>query len=74
LSVRCESDGTVVLEGNCLVEDAERLLQLLQVSPAPACDWSRATHIHTSVLQVVLAARPTLVGGCGDPWIQRWIM
>jgi hypothetical protein len=24
-------------------------------------------------LQVVLAARPQLIGPCGDDWVQRWV-
>ena len=73
MSVRRDPKGTVVLEGNCPIEDAEPLLQFLQATPAPACDWSRAVHIHTAVLQVLLAAKPRFIGACGDPWIVRWL-
>ena len=36
MSVRREENGTVVLEGNCPVEDAEPLLQMLQATPRSA--------------------------------------
>jgi hypothetical protein len=73
VSVRRDDDGSIVLVGNCPVEDAEPLLQLLQATPGVPCDWTRCGHLHTAVFQVVLAARPTLIGPCGDPWIERWL-
>ena len=70
----CRTDsGSVIVDGNCSVEEAEPLLQLLQTAPAMRCDWTRCDKLHSSVLQVILAARPVLVGPCGDPWIQQWI-
>ncbi len=73
MSVRRHDDGTIILEGSCLVEDAETLLQLLQATPQVRLDWARCGHLHTAVLQVILAARPLVVGPCGDPWVQRWV-
>ncbi len=73
MSVRRDDTETIVLEGNCPVEDAEPLLQMLQATPAAACDWTRCSHVHTAVIQIVLAARPKLIGPCGDPWIDQWI-
>jgi hypothetical protein len=73
MSVRRHDDGTIILEGSCPAEDAELLLQLLQASPEARVDWAQCRHPHTAVLQVILAARPVIVGPCGDPWIQRWV-
>jgi hypothetical protein len=73
VSVRRHDDGTILLEGICPVEDAESLLQLLQATPTAPLDWSRSNHLHTAVLQVILATRPTLVGRCGDPWVTEWV-
>jgi len=73
VSVRRDDAGTIVLEGNCSVEDAETLLQLLQAKPKASLDWTRCTHLHTAVLQLVLAARPARLGPCGDPWVRKWI-
>ena len=72
MSVSRAPDGKVVLTGVCAVEDAEPLLQLLQANPGAPCDWTGCSHLHTAVLQVILAARPELVGPCGDPWIEHW--
>jgi len=73
VSVRRRDDGTILLEGDCPVDDAEPLLQLLQTTPVASVDWTRSRHLHTAVLQVIVAARPTLIGRCGDPWVAEWI-
>jgi hypothetical protein len=73
MSVTREHDGTIVLEGACPVEDAEPLLQLLQKSPDGALDWGRCNHLHTAVLQVILAARIAPAGPCGDSWVRQWL-
>ena len=74
MSVRREDDGTtIVLDGHCPVEEAEPLLQFLQATPAACLDWRQCAHLHTAVLQVILAARPQLIGPCGDAWVQRWV-
>ena len=73
MTVRRQTDGTIVLEATCPVEDAEPLLQLLQATPEARCDWSKCTHLHSAVVQVLLAARPGLIGPCADPWIERWL-
>jgi len=71
--VRRDDNGTIVIEGDSLAEDAELLLQLLQATPQALLDWSQCGHIHTAVLQVVLAARPALAGPCGDSWVREWL-
>jgi hypothetical protein len=73
VSVRRHDDGTILLEGVCPVEDAESLLQLLQATPEARLDWTRSNHLHTAVVQVILATRPALVGRCGDPWVAEWV-
>lgn len=73
MTVRRREDGTIVLDGNCSVEDAEPLLQMLLATPAARVDWTLCEHLHTAVVQVILAARPALVGPCGDRWIAQWI-
>ena len=72
MSVRQKSDGSIILEGQCPVEDAESLLELLQATPSASLDWRRCSHLHTAVFQVILAARPALIGSCGDAWVERW--
>jgi hypothetical protein len=73
VSVNRRSDGTIVLGGRCPVEDAESLLELLQVSSAAPVDWTQCIYLHTAVLQVILGARRMLVGQCGDAWVRQWV-
>jgi hypothetical protein len=73
LTVRRHENGTITLDGDCSVEDAEPLLQMLLETPAARVDWTRCGHLHTAVVQVILAAKPALAGPCGDPWIRQWI-
>jgi len=73
VTVSRRSDGTIVLDGRCPVEDAEALLELLQATSAAPLDWTKCTHLHTAVLQVILAARPVLSGQCGDTWVRQWV-
>jgi hypothetical protein len=74
LSVVRHATGTIVLAGDCPVEDAEPLLQLLQEFPSSPLDWTQCKGLHTAVLQVILAARPALNGPCGNPWIAQWVL
>lgn len=63
--------GVIILEGNCGMEDSEALLGLLTLGEQPAVDWSKCTGLHTAVLQVLLAARPTVTGRPASPFLQR---
>jgi hypothetical protein len=74
MTVRRHENGTIMLEGSCTAEEAEPLLQMLQDGPCPKLDWTTCSHVHTAVLQVVLAAKPALIGPCGDPWVARWAL
>jgi hypothetical protein len=73
VTVRRSDTGMVILEGACAVEDAEPLLQLLQETPAPAIEWTTCSHLHTAVVQVILASGVTPIGLCGDAWVRRWL-
>jgi hypothetical protein len=73
MTVRRQGDGTIVLTHGCPAEDAEPLLELLQATPDAPVDWKQCDHLHTAVLQVIMAARPVLVGPCGDPWARQWV-
>jgi hypothetical protein len=72
MSVRRLESGSIVLEDECPVEDAETLFQLLQATPEAPCDWTQCGRLHTAVLQVLLVARPALRGPCADSWLERW--
>jgi hypothetical protein len=73
MSVRREDD-VVFLEGACGVEEAELLLGFLQAGPMPTVDLSGAEHIHTAVLQILLATAPPLRGQSQDAFVREWLM
>ncbi len=73
MTVRVAVDGTIVLEGACPIEDAEPLLQCLLRTPDAAVDWRGCHFVHTAVIQILLAAAPTIRGPSNIPFLHRWI-
>jgi len=73
LTVRRTDSGIVILDGVCAVEDAEPLLQMLQITPVPIVDWTRCRQLHTAVIQVIMASGVAPVGPCGDVWVKQWL-
>jgi hypothetical protein len=72
MSLRREADGTIVLFDSCPVDEAEPLHRLLLSDPAAQLDWTKCNHLHTAILQLLLAVRPVIIGPCGDPFVDRW--
>ncbi len=55
------------------VEDAENLLEWLQKKANAKVDLSTCTHLHAANLQVLMAARPTIVAWPADASFSRWL-
>ena len=62
MTVRVATDGTIELDGACPIEDAEKLQQYLIADPQARVDWRSCDSAHTSVIQILLAAKPLLRG------------
>jgi hypothetical protein len=60
----------VTLDGVVTVEDAEELANWLKKSPKAAVNVSSAGHLHSAVLQVLLALKPRIDGKPADPWLE----
>ena len=73
MSLRLEGN-TIHLHGECRVEEAEPLLQLLQADSSRAVDLSGANSLHTAVFQVLLALRPEIRGVSGDSFVRDRIV
>jgi hypothetical protein len=73
MSLRRDADGTIVLHGSCPVDEAELLHRMMISDPTAQVDWTQCNHLHSAILQLILAARPPLAGPCGDPFVDRWI-
>jgi hypothetical protein len=72
MSVR-QLGSVVVLEGDCPVEDAESLADLLRDPSVEWIDWTRAQRVHTAVVQLAFRAGIATIGPCGDRFVARWI-
>lgn len=72
MTVRVD-DGVIVLAGPCPVEDAEPLLRALQ-DGAAAIDLTAATRLHTAIVQLLLAARPSIVAMPAEPFLRDLLL
>ena len=70
MTVRLAQDGVIRLEGVCPTEDAEPLLRLLSSNRRLAVDWTACEQAHTAVIQILLAARPELLGPPVDAFLR----
>ncbi|PWJ55694.1 hypothetical protein SAMN06264364_10257 [Quadrisphaera granulorum] len=64
------ADRTAVLTGAVTVEDAESLAAWLRGTVEPQVDLSGCEHLHTAVLQAVMAAGAAVVAEPTDPFLR----
>ena len=55
-------DGTITLADRCRIEDAELLQRALLENPDALLDWRACHEAHAAVVQILLIARPRMVG------------
>jgi len=65
---------TIRLAGDCPLEEAEPLFNLLESDSTPVVDVSGLRSLHTSVLQVLMVFRPTLVGSSENEFVDTWVL
>jgi hypothetical protein len=73
MTVHLAGDGTILLSGDCAVEEAETLLSLLLERPGAMVAWSGCRSAHGAIVQLLLALRPPLLGLPEDPFLRRWV-
>jgi len=73
MTVQVAASGAILLQGNCPAEDAEALLQHLLTAPDATVDWSACESAHTAVIQVLIAAKPRLMGKPSGQALTTWI-
>jgi hypothetical protein len=73
MTIYAVGDGTIVLEGRCSVEDAETLARLLSFAPSATVDWRNCDQAHTAIIQILLAARPAMLGPPRTILLRNWI-
>jgi len=62
-----------VLEGHCGIDEAETLLGWLLENPKGKLNLKRCSHLHTAVLQVMMALSPKVSAWPEDPTIATWL-
>lgn len=65
---------TIRIVGNATVADAEPLLVALQDDPARPIDLGHAAHLHSAVVQILLALRPRIIGTPAYPFFTACIL
>jgi hypothetical protein len=74
MTVILSAENVLLLDGVCSSEDAESLLQHLAHNSQMSVDLRNCESAHTSVVQVLMAARPKLVGSpSNDTPLWRWV-
>ncbi|WP_028535506.1 hypothetical protein [Paludibacterium yongneupense] len=66
-------EKTVLLKGCVGVEEAELLLEWLQKTPCGQVDLTACTHLHAANLQVLMAARPTVLAWPKEAALLAWL-
>jgi len=64
----------VALLGTCVAEDALELAEWLCRTPAPKVNLSDCSHLHTSLLQTLIAYAPEISAAPQDAFLARWIL
>ena len=73
MTVLIEKDR-IWLQGNCGVDDVEPLMNGLRDGGSAMVDLSEVNQLHTAILQVLLAFRPSISGTPRDTFIRTWLI
>jgi hypothetical protein len=66
-------NGNILLAGICPADDAESLLRLILNDRRAIVDWRACDEAHTAVIQILLAAKPELLGPSANPFLHSRI-
>jgi hypothetical protein len=70
MTVTVGAQGVIRMEGVCALDDAELLLRHLSNNPSAAVDWTGCDYVHTAVVQVLMAARASMLGAPLHPFLR----
>ncbi len=73
MTIRLSAEGAIELEGTCSSDEAETLLQHLLATPDAAVDWRGCEAAHTAVVQILMAAKPKLLGPPAGSLLEKWV-
>ena len=70
-----EVSGTVIrIIGNAPVGDAEPVLAALLDDPGRTIDLTAAGHLHSAVVQILLAVKPRIIGQPSYPIFTAYVL
>lgn len=72
MPIRYEA-STAFFEGACAPEEALELIEWLRERKRPKVNLKACEHLHTAILQVLLALRPPLSERPDDPFLAAWV-
>ena len=67
------TEDAVVLEGVCSIEEVEGLTAYLERTPNATALLHSCEHMHTAILQVLIAYRVALRGEVFSPFLWKWV-
>ena len=73
MTVVIEKDR-ILIQGIYGADDVEVLMSALRAHGSSIVDLSEAGHLHTAILQVLLAFRPSITGTPRDTFIRAWLI
>ncbi len=68
------AEGTAVLTGTVVVDEAEPLAAWLRATEAPAVDLAGCDHLHTAALQALMAAGVKVSAAPADDFLRAWVL
>jgi hypothetical protein len=71
--IALDPNGVILMQGDCPMEEAEALLQLLEAAPGSTVDWRECDKAHTAVIQVLIVGNATLIGPPRGVFLKTWI-
>jgi hypothetical protein len=73
MTIKISPAGNIELMGICSSDEGEVLLQQLLANPNMMVDWCGCEAAHTAVIQVLMAARPKLLGPPAAILLEKWV-
>jgi len=73
MTIKVTPAGEIELTGICSSDEGEILLQHLLATPTKMVNWRGCEAAHTAVIQVLMAARPKLLGPPAAVGLEKWV-
>lgn len=71
MTVRLVDGVTIVLEGQCGIDDADPLLRHLLAAPHATVDWRLCRGAHAAIIQLLLASKVSVDGLPDNVFMKR---